>query len=87
MGTGPPEGPAIHIKQVPLKSNYMYLYYDPRFRLPLYQIVFHDSVITTNHWGAGSLKFENAIETLALLELLYNVPPLYHLKYGRIFKA
>ena len=78
-GYWPPEGPAIHIKQVPLKPNYLYHYYDPRFRLPLYQIVFHDSVITTNHWGSGSLKFENAIETLALLELLYNVPPLYHL--------
>ena len=78
-GYWPPEGPAIHIKQVPLKPNYLYHYYDPRFRLPLYQIVFHDSVVTTHHWGSGSLKFKNTIGTLALLELLYNVPPLYHL--------
>ena len=85
-GYWPPEGPAIHIKQVPLKSNYLYHYYDPRFRLPLYQIVFHDSVITTNHWLSGSLKFENAIETLALLELLYNVPPLYHLNMAEFTK-
>ena len=85
-GYWPPEGPAIHIKQVPLKSNYLYHYYDPRFRLPLYQIVFHDSVVTTNHWGSGSLKFENAIETLALLELLYNVPPLYHLNMAEFSK-
>ena len=82
----PPEGPAIHIKQVPLKPEYLYHYYDPRFRLPLYQIVFHDSVITTHHWGSGSLKFENAIETLALLELLYNVPPLYHLNMAEFSK-
>lgn len=82
----PPEGPAVHIKQVPLKSKYLYHYYDPRFRLPLYQIVFHDSVITTHHWGSGSLKFENAIETLALLELLYNVPPLYHLNMAEFSK-
>ena len=85
-GYWPPEGPAIHIKQVPLKPNYLYHYFDPRFRLPLYQIVFHDSVITTNHWGSGSLKFENAIETLALLELLYNVPPLYHLNMSEFSK-
>ena len=85
-GYWPPEGPAIHIKQVPLKPNYLYHYYDPRFRLPLYQIVFHDSVITTNHWLSGSLKFENAIETLALLELLYNVPPLYHLNMAEFSK-
>ena len=85
-GYWPPEGPAIHVKQVPLKPNYLYLYYDPRFRLPLYQIVFHDSVITTHHWGSGSLKFENAIGTLALLELLYNVPPLYHLNMAEFEK-
>ena len=85
-GYWPPEGPAIHIKQVPLKSNYLYHYYDPRFRLPLYQMVFHDSVITTHHWGSASLKFENAIGTLALLELLYNVPPLYHLNIAEFEK-
>ena len=85
-GYWPPEGPAIHIKQVPLKTEYLYHYFDPRFRLPLYQIVFHDSVITTNHWGSGSLKFENAVETLTLLELLYNVPPLYHLNIEEFSK-
>ena len=85
-GYWPPEGPAIHIKQVPLKPNYLYHYYDPRFRLPLYQIVFHDSVIATHHWGSGSLKFKNAIGTLALLELLYNVPPLYHLNMAEFSK-
>ena len=43
-------------------------------------------MITTHHWGSGSLKFENAIETLALLELLYNVPPLYHLNIEEFSK-
>ncbi len=85
-GYWPPEAPAVHIKQVPLKEHYFYLYYDPRFRLPLYQIVFHDSVVTTHHWGYSSLKFKNAIETVALLELLYNVPPLYHLNTARFSK-
>ena len=85
-GYWPPEGPAIHVKQVPLKSRYFYLYYDPRFRLPLYQIVFHDSVVTTHHWHSGSLKFKNAVDTSALLELLYNVPPLYHLNTARFAK-
>ena len=85
-GYWPPEAPAIHVKQVPLKSSYVYLYFDPRFRLPLYQIVFHDSVVTTNHWGSGSLKFKNTVGTLALLELLYNVPPLYHLNISEFAK-
>ncbi len=85
-GYWPPEAPAIHVKQVPFKERYFYLYYDPRFRLPLYQIVFHDSVVTTHHWGYSSLKFKNAIETITLLELLYNVPPLYHLNTARFSK-
>ena len=85
-GYWPPEAPAIHIKQVPLKSRYLHLYLAPRFRLPLYQIVFHDSIVTTSHWGSGSLKFTNDIGTFALLELLYNVPPLYHLNMAEFSK-
>lgn len=75
----PPSGPGIFVNQVPLKPAYKKFYYDPRFRLPLYQTVFHDSVIATHHWGNASLKFKDQVATVALLEQLYNVPPLYHL--------
>ena len=85
-GYWPPDGPAIFIKQVPLKPDYQYFHYDPRFRLPLYQTVFHDSVITTHHWGRGSLKFSDQVDTVELLELLYNVPPLYHLNIAELKK-
>jgi len=74
----PPDAPEAHVKQVPLKPLYRKYYYDPRFRLPLYQTVFHDSVVATHHWGSGSLKFQDQVDTVELLELLYNVPPLYH---------
>lgn len=85
-GYWPPEAPAIFVKQVPLKQRYLHLYFDPRFRLPLYQTVFHDSLITTNHWLSSSLKFPDAAENLTLLELLYNVPPLYHLNLAAFEK-
>jgi hypothetical protein len=75
----PPDGPAVFVKQVPLKEKYRTLYFDPRFRLPLYQTVFHDSLVATHHWSSGSLKFKDQVVTVELLELLYNVPPLYHL--------
>jgi hypothetical protein len=75
----PPDGPAIFMKQVPLKEAYRPIYFDPRFRLPLYETVFHDSVVATHQWGFGSLKFSDEAETVELLELLYNVPPLYHM--------
>jgi len=78
-GYWPPDGPAIFVKQVPLKEKYRHFYFDPQFRLPLYETVFHDSVVATHQWGYGSLKFKDQLDTVELLELLYNVPPLYHM--------
>lgn len=75
----PPDGPTLFFKQVPMKDAHRRIYADPKFRLPLYQIVFHDSVVATHQWGYGSLKFEDPGRSRELLELLYNVPPLYHL--------
>ncbi len=75
----PPNGPEVFFKPVPLKEEYRYIYFEPRFRLPLFQTVFHDSVITTHHWSFGSWKSRDEAGTVELLELLYNVPPLYHL--------
>ena len=78
----PPDGPAVFMKRVPMKPEYRRVYADPRFRLPLYQIVFHGSVVTTHQWGSGSLKYTDEAHDRELLELLYNVPPLYHLNLG-----
>lgn len=75
----PPNAPAIFLKQVALKPHYYPFYFDPRFRLPLYQAVFHDSVITTHHWSNPTFKFKEQVRERILLELLYQVPPLYHL--------
>jgi len=75
----PPTAPAVFFKSVPVKEDYRYIYFNPRFRLPLFQAVFHDSVVATHHWGSSSLKFADTARTIGLLELLYNVPPLYHL--------
>ena len=85
-GYWPPDGPAIHVKQVPLKEKYYHYYYDPRFRLPLYEMVFHDSVVATHHWGYASLKFHDQVDTVELLELLYNVPPMYHMNLDEFRK-
>ncbi|MFC1719401.1 glycoside hydrolase, partial [Candidatus Poribacteria bacterium] len=85
-GYWPPDGPAVFVKQVPLKPAYFHTYYDPSFRLPLYQTVFHDSVIATHHWGYTSLKFMDQIGTVALLEMLYQVPPMYHMNLAEFKK-
>lgn len=75
----PPDEPQVFFKPVPLKEEHRYIYFDPRFRLPLFETVFHDSVIATHHWTFASLKARDEARTVELLELLYQVPPLYHL--------
>jgi hypothetical protein len=82
----PPDGPQIIVKQVPLKPSYRTRFFDPRFRLPLYQTVFHDSLIATHHWQYASLKFLDQMATDELLELLYGVPPLYNLNLEEFAK-
>lgn len=75
----PPEQPAVFFKPVPIKEPYRRIHFDPASRLPLYQAVFHGSVITTHHWLYDSLKLSNVRAANELTQLLYNVPPLYHL--------
>jgi len=85
-GWYPPDGPRIFVQQVPVKESFEFFFYDPRFRLPLYEIVFHDSVITTHHWQNASLKFANVADTVALTELLYMAAPMYHLNLDEFEK-
>jgi hypothetical protein len=75
----PPDGPSVFFKPVPLKAEYERAYYDPRFQLPLNEIVFHDSFVSTHHWSSATLKYSNVRDTAALVEMLYQCPPLYHL--------
>ena len=82
----PPSAPAVFFKQVPLAPTYYHVLFDPRFRLPLYETVFHDSVIVTNHWTLPTLKFSDQVVERTLVEQLYNVPPLYHLNLTEFSK-
>ncbi|EGL19056.1 MULTISPECIES: glycoside hydrolase [unclassified Paenibacillus] len=76
-----PQGtiPERYGKQVPIKPLYHTIYTDPAYSVPLYKLVYNDSVITTHHWEWGSDKIKGEVGDRMLKELLYNVPPLYHL--------
>ncbi|MCF5721217.1 glycoside hydrolase [Pseudomonas syringae] len=80
----PPEQPTVFFKPVPLREPFRTIYFDPSMRLPLYQAVFHGSVITTHHWLFDSLKLSNVQVENELTQLLYNVPPLYHLSAATV---
>jgi hypothetical protein len=75
----PPGQPSLFFKAVPIKQRYRAVHFAPATRLPLYQAVFHGSVITTHHWQFDNLKLSNVRAENELMQLLYNVPPLYHL--------
>lgn len=82
----PAHQPEQFFKTVPVKEFYKHIYFNPRYRIPLYQTVYHDSIITTHHWHFDTFKFNNALQERIMLQLLYNVPPLYHLNLGTFDK-
>ncbi len=87
LGAYYPEGaPTLFFKQVPLKPDYYRFLFDPRFRLPLYQTVFHDSIVATHHWQNPTLKFSDQVVERSLTEQLYNVPPMLHLNLAEFKK-
>lgn len=78
-GWWPPERPAIFFKPVHVDADFQKAKYDPVYRLPLYQAVFHGSVVATDRWELSYLKFPELVQTRALIELLYNVPSIWSL--------
>ena len=66
-------------RRIPVKSRYQTLFTDPRFDVPLFKLVYNDSVITSYHWDWSTFKIKDQTGTRMLREVLYNVPPLYHL--------
>jgi len=75
----PPNRPEVFFKPVALKPAFYDTLFNPRYRLPLYQAVFHDEIISGHHWHSDSLKFPEAQAHRDLTAMLYNVPPMVHL--------
>jgi len=75
----PPDTPEQSFKPVPVPPSLKTPYFDPTVRIPLYQAALEDELITTHHWSFDSLKFEDIAQTRELMEILYMVPPMYHL--------
>jgi Glycosyl hydrolases related to GH101 family, GH129 len=78
-GWWPPERPPIFFKQVQADPEFVRAEYDPSYRIPLYQAVFHDSIVATDRWESSLLKFKNLIQVRSLMTLLYGVPTIWNL--------
>lgn len=73
-------GVAEHFsKRIPIKEQYYTIFVDPKYDLPLFKLVYNDSVITSYHWDWSTFKIIGAVGDCMLREILYNTPPLYHL--------
>ncbi|MCB6607297.1 glycoside hydrolase [[Clostridium] symbiosum] len=66
-------------KKIPLKEEWSHIFTDISFDVPLYRLVYNNSVITTYHWDWSTLKIEGEETARMMREILYHVPPLYHL--------
>ena len=75
----PPDTPEISFKAIPVPPDLVSPYFDPQSRVPLYQAALGDELIATHHWSFDSLKFSDIESTRQLLEILYMVPPMYHI--------
>lgn len=80
----PPERPAFFFKKVNPPSEYVRAKYDPAYRLPLFQAVFHDALVTTDRWEISHMKYPNLVTKTELFELLYGVAPIWSLDMKEI---
>lgn len=75
----PDAQPAFFFAPAKVKEPYRSVIFDPRNRIPLYQTVFHDALISSHHWHADNLKFVELKNVRSLLSSLYNTAPMFHL--------
>lgn len=75
----PSDTPANSFKAIPVPASLLTPYFDPRVRIPLYQAALGDELIVSHHWSFDSLRLSDVAGQRELMELLYMVPPMYHL--------
>jgi hypothetical protein len=77
-GWWPHHKPGIFFNCLPATDTYKKRY-DPRFRIPLFQAVFHEACVSTDRWDIPLTKFPNLMVTRFLLECAFGVPPMLSL--------
>ena len=82
----PDTGPSIFFKPIDVSTDFRKAKYSPRYRLPLFQAVFHDSVVATERWEMTLPKVPALARTRALFWQLYNVAPIWALDLQTFLK-
>ena len=71
--------PEVFAKQVPLKQLYREIFVSPKYSIPLFKLVYNESVINSYQWLWGTFKMKDDVTTRMMKEVLYNTAPMYHI--------
>lgn len=77
-GWGSIRRPKIFFQSIKANNEYK-IRYNPFYRIPMWQAVFHESCIATDRWEIPLTKFTNLFKDRFLLEFLYGVPSMWSL--------
>jgi hypothetical protein len=73
----PPDRPQVFFKTIDVSDEFRAGKYDPAFRLPLYEVAFHDALVATDRWDTPMNKFPALAARRQLLDLLYGTPSIW----------
>ncbi|MCC0658661.1 glycoside hydrolase [Clostridioides sp. ZZV14-6154] len=71
--------PEVFSKQIPVKEKYKKIFIDPTYSLPLFRLVYNDSVVSSHQWLWGTFKIKDEVGSRMMKEVLYNTPPMYYI--------
>lgn len=75
----PTERPEFFFKTIKAPEDYENTRYNPLYRIPLFQYVYHDAIISTDRWEIPITKFSNLKTKRTLFEILYGIPSMWSL--------
>ncbi|AKU19256.1 glycoside hydrolase [Luteipulveratus mongoliensis] len=70
----PADRPGFFFKPATLPANVARAMFEPRYRVPLYETVLHDSVVSVDRWELSLYKLPAQQKSRILLAMLYNTP-------------
>jgi hypothetical protein len=78
-GYWPEDRPAFYFKPIQLTAHEVRALFGPADRLPLFEAVFHDSVVATDRWEFGLMKVAGEERQRFARSLLYGTPTMWQL--------
>ncbi len=73
----PPDRPRVFFDPYEPSANFRAAKFDAAVRVPLYQAVFHDALVSVDRWEIPMAKLPSLAPTRQLFELLYGVPSIW----------